>query len=452
MGLNMLKNLVKKGVSWSPELDRLLGTLYRRTKLIKTLLQSKFIGFLRDNSIPDPETSYWISPDRIIYHTNYMMGKEKLPFKDRVFHPIKDKGKVYRGDWDKSTFQFTDLDIYKALEMRIKYGTNWEDTGYYMNMLREIKSGRVHWGCYSQKDLDGRCHYLDLLIESIRERGYQPNYMIKLQGEDNKLISKNQKISEEIAVNIGRHGQYLFQDGRHRLAIAKILGVKDVLVKVHVRHKEWVKFRRFLLLMANSSGGGSKSGSLYQPAIHPDLSDITASHGCEDRFLAIKKHLDQESGILLDVGANLGYFCHRFEDVGYECYAVENIPEIAKAAECLRSAEGKKFQIIEGDLFEVIEEIPLRNMKFDVVLVLNILHHFLKTKENYYRLRCWLNKLAVKEMFFEPHQYDEPQMNGAFVNYQEQEFVDFILANTQLKNASVIFGCEDGRNLYKLST
>jgi len=86
-----------------------------------------------------------------------------------------------------------------------------------------------------------------------------------------------------------------------------------------------------------------------------------------------------------------------------------------------------------------------------VVLAVNVFHHFLKTKEDYQRLINWLNKLAVNEMFFEPHQYDEPHLKGSFINYREREFVDFVLANTQLNYASIIFRCDDGRNLYKLS-
>jgi hypothetical protein len=47
----------------------------------------------------------------------------------------------------------------------------------------------------------------------------------------------------EISVNIDRHGRYRFQDGRHRLAIARTLGIACVPVRVLVRDRKWVEFR-----------------------------------------------------------------------------------------------------------------------------------------------------------------------------------------------------------------
>ena len=150
------------------------------------------------------------------------------------------------------------------------------------------------------------------------------------------------------------------------------------------------------------------------------------------------------------MGTNLGYFCHKLEDIGFKCYAVEYSPDIAVAADKLRESEGKTFKVIAGDLYDVSNNAPLKDMKFSVVLLLSVLHHSLKRKENYIRLENWLANLDTDEIFFEPHNTDEPQMQAAYKNYNEHEFVQFILDNTGLTSATMIHKCNDGRNIYHL--
>jgi hypothetical protein len=401
--------------------------------------------------LPDSEYIFWIDPQRVMMHTNYVKGDINKPFVDRVFDPVLDKGKVYGGDWDKTTYRFSDLEIYKALEARINNNAEWKDTDYYKDMLRRIQIGKGLWGCQSKEDLDKRCSYLDDLINSIKENGYKLNHTVTIDSEDANTFSKDKELSEEVSVNISRTGEYLFQDGRHRLAIAQILRVESIPVKVLVRHKQWAEFRQFIHSMTDGVGGASKDGSLYQIAIHPDLSDIPASHGCEDRFNAIEKTLTRRQGTLLDVGTNLGYFCHKLEDVGFDCYGVEHSPDIAFAAAKIRDAEGKMFKVVAGDLYDVCNKPPLKRKRFDVVLILSVLHHSLKRKEDYIRLKTWLKTLDVDVIFFEPHNPDEAQMQTAYKNYNEDEFVQFILENTRLGQATMIHKCEDGRNIYRLN-
>ena len=61
-----------------------------------------------------------------------------------------------------------------------------------------------------------------------------------------------------------------------------------------------------------------------------------------------------------------------------------------------------------------------------------------------------LNTLQMDELFFEPHHPGEPQMKGAYRNYSPDEFVEFIIANSNLKRADLIGIMKDGRSLYKL--
>ena len=56
--------------------------------------------------------------------------------------------------------------------------------------------------------------------------------------------------------------------------MAKILGVKEIPVKVTVRHTDWVQFRDSLQTYVQA-----KNASLSHVLFHPDLTDILVEEG-----------------------------------------------------------------------------------------------------------------------------------------------------------------------------
>lgn len=456
------KSVARRAVAVLPDNGRFVRGAYRSAKLLRFRLLIKLRHIISKDSIADPETIYWISPNRIEFYTNYRGSglqesqertRQRMAMQDfraQVFDRDKDKGKIYAGDWDISEFRFEELEVYKALKARICDSTPWKETDFYKTMVARIDQGSPLWGCADEAAFVKRCNYLDRLIESIRDNGYKLNSDVLIEGDDPHALTKQEVITSEVLVNIGRNGEYLFQDGRHRLAIAKILGLDSIPVKVVVRHRQWQELREHLSTMTKNSSGASKKGVLYQLPMHPDLKDFPATHACEDRFEVMREHLLGHGGNLLDVGANLGYFCHRCEDLGFKCYAIELLPEVVWAADRIRTAEKKEFRIVQGDLITAFESAPLKNIEFDTVITLNILHHFLRTKERYEQLRSWLQRLNVKRMFFEAHRTDEPHMVGAYANLEADQFVEFILENTSLTNAEFLSIADDGRKMYKL--
>jgi len=414
--------------------------------IFKTITEIRFLNFrirlayFADGNIPNPSKLYWISPSRIIYHTNFLKNEdaEKVHFAGRVFPPSM-RGKVVGGNWDITNWKFTDLAVYKAFKERIEEGAEWQDTEYYERVIKELESGGLHnWDIKNREDIDKRCKYLDSLYESIRDNGFRIN---------RSICNKNSTF-DEIDVNIGRNGEYLFQNGVHRLSIAKILGIKYIPVMVFVRHKEWQDFREYVISYAKQQ----KRDRLYQPILHPDLAEIPyydlEGHNCEDIMTAIKLHLGPKKGLMLDIGANIGFFCHKFEELGYQCYAVERDPVTFRILEKTKIAENKKFAVINKSIFDV-EFIT--KMKFEVVLALNVFHHFLKTETEFIKLADLLRNLKTEQMFFEAHQYDDVQMKDAFVNYTQPEFVDFILQHASLNKSEVVYSAKNGRTIFKLS-
>lgn len=244
----------------------------------------------------------------------------------------------------------------------------------------------------------------------------------------------------EMAVAVGRGGAFLLADGLRALLTAKKLQLLRTPARILARHKQWQELRKELFAL-------SLEKHLYQPARHPDL-DFPAEHSCADRFNIISENLSAQKGKLLDIGACLGYFSHRFEDAGFECYAVENSPRPLHYLKKLKMAGDKKFRIIPED---ILEWNGYRGLQFDVVLALNVFHHFLKHEKTYAKLINLLNGLQMKELFFEPPLPNELKMKNAYKIFTVEEFVEFILERSGLKRVEPIGTAKDGRRLYRLN-
>lgn len=338
------------------------------------------------------------------------------------------------GDWDKKVKMFENLDIYLALKNRIEKGVPWTETQFYRRVATEIDQGNHLWKCRNREELDKRCFDIEKLYESIKKTGY------KMKQELPNEINDPFWNEDEVIVHIDRNGQLLFGDGRHRLAIAKIVGLNSIPVKVGRRHIDWVKFRSEILQYANEM----YRGKVYHPLMHPDFRDIPTSHNFK-RFEIIRKNLPPELGEVLDIGAHWGFMSHCFEELGYTCYAVENSPRDVYFLKKLRDAQNKKFEIIAMDILEYHDK-----KRFKIILALNIFHHFIKEKHQHDRLINFLQRIDTEIIFFQPHKIDEPQMVGSYRNYDCEEFVAFVLKHSRLRNALPIGEADDRRPIYKL--
>jgi hypothetical protein len=429
MMLKEIKRAARSTVRRLPDEGRALTNAYKQLVVLRRVAATKLGAY---GAAIDPERVYEVDPARIALVTNNSIEQ-------RAFDPRADRGKVYGGNWDRGTQRFDDLPLAKAIAERVTSGTDWSKTNYYTGALAGAETDS---GLRSRAQLDSRCERLDRLIVAAREGA--------LAKGGGAALSSDDRYSLEIGVNIDRDGRYQFNDGLYALGVAKALHLRRVPVKVRVRHRQWMEFRSFMWSLSEGGGASTRAKHLYQNPVHPDLQDIPAAHSCEDRFEAARDAVPRRGGALLDIGANLGYFCHGFEELGYTCYAVEYEPLIARAADKIRIAEGKSFKVITGDLFTVAEDEPLRGRHWEVVLAFNIFHHFLKHKALHDKLVAWLKSLKVDVMIFEPHRTGERQMGAAYANYDEGQFVDFILSSSMLRHSELVHRCTDGRPVYKL--
>ena len=387
------------------------------------------IRIRRWSEIPDVNRMYWVDPDKIEYALVFSTFDE--------YDKIRDRGKVIGGDWDQKRVKFTEsgLVAYHCLEDRFIRGMRWEETEFYQRVLDVLSIGKALWGWKNKAEFDERCKYLDSLFHDIKTNGFRSQQEIR-QEENNPL-----SVEDEITVRIGRDGALLFEDGQHRLAIAKLLDIDKIPIKITARHSEWYRFRKEIIQYGREYWGGEK---IYQPITHPDLSDIPSVYG-DERFEIIKAYMPVKGGDLLDIGAHWGYFCHKFEEEGFNCYAVESDAPTWYFLEKLRIAENRKFKIVYGSILDYRDKTD-----FDVVLALNIFHHFIRTEETYYKMIDLLKRLDMKVMFFQPALPDTPVMKGAYLNFDCDEFVDFILENSNLNEAIYIGETHDKRPIYRL--
>lgn len=398
--------------------------LYRRLKWILTTSVGTMRGtYARD---VDTERTYWITPQRIVYAAL------------REFNVHDFKGHVIEGDWDRLEKKFENLDIYVALKEVCLQGKAWPQTTFYRRTLARLQQGQTPWGCKDRNTLDRRCQGLEALFARIKREGYKTQSELLLaQGKPDP-----HQLEDEITVSIGRHGDLLFSNGAHRLAIAKLLKVPAVPVRVAVRHPQWMALRRML-----QSYAVEKGGQLAQPAFHPDLDHIPARDGCEERFRIVSRHLSSRSGNLLVIDANLGYFCHRFEDEGFTCYAMEEEAGARYFMRKLRRAENRRFHVLAEPMLENAE---ISTLSFQVVLALNVFHRFMAMPEQQGKLGSWLENLQTDELYFELSPPVPTQTQAAYRRYSPDEFMKFLAEQTGLSRSTCIAVTRDGQSIYKL--
>jgi hypothetical protein len=356
--------------------------------------------------------SHWVSTTDIRLISGEQLGHKCI-------------GEVRDGDWDLQAQPFEELDFYQAFVAVSGDGCIWRETPFFQRVVSEINAGLLKWGCRTEDEFVARLQYLEEVYREMGRLGYVPNH--------------NQ---DQVSVNIGRHGDLLFNDGRHRLTFAKLLGIPRLPITIVARHPQWVKFKAEILEYARDSSGGK----VYAPLLHPDLEWIPAHHGYL-RFELIRRALGMSSGTMLDIGCNWGYFCHQFEEIGFDCTGVELSPRDFYFLQKLKRAANRRFRIVNES---IVDFLAKESRQYDVVLALAIFHHFIKSKEGYEQLRALLSGLHVRELYFLPGRSSEPQMQNAYWNPSEEAFVAFVLEHTGLTHAVCLGFAEDGRHLYKL--
>lgn len=145
-------------------------------------------------------------------------------------------GSIKGGDWDLHTVMFEDSIDMLSIKQRYLEGKNWEETDYFQKFNHEFEYPLNHlgetWTRGAESWSEYRENYLkkiDYIFNDMKENEYKTQ---------NELGGRAEK---EIEVAISRNKEVLFIDGRHRLAMAKVLGVEYVPCIVNVWHEKIIK-------------------------------------------------------------------------------------------------------------------------------------------------------------------------------------------------------------------
>lgn len=138
---------------------------------------------------------------------------------------------IFTGNYYESVF-------HKSLENHFEYEVCWKKTEFIQENIDMINKGYKGWkNSESITELLNNCKRLDEIYKDIKENGYKSQAELD---HENSIVNK---ILNEILVDIGSDGNLLLVDNRHRLSIAKILGIDVVPVAFLVRHEQWMEKR-----------------------------------------------------------------------------------------------------------------------------------------------------------------------------------------------------------------
>ncbi len=346
---------------------------------------------------------------------------------------------VLDGDWDQAPETvFEESDLYRSLTDHVRRGRRWETTDYYRRHLRHIRDGTARTSHRTQRNVLYRCREFEALLGRISREGYRTQADLKDEASPQ---------GNEVTVAIDRNGRLMFVDGQHRLAVAKFLSLPRIPVQIVIRHSRWVAFKREIIEFCEASP--HLKGKVYQKIDHPDLADLPAHHG-DERMAILRGAIDPEAWAgkrLLDIGAHWGHMCHAFEALGLRCTAIERDTRNVYFLNRLRLAGNRQFSIWQGSVFDY----P-RLGEFDLILALNVFHHFLRKKSRYQRFLGLLKRLRGAEMILlETHRPEERQMRQAYRNLDPEAFAGFVAEQARLPRIERLGEAPDGRKLYKLS-
>jgi len=174
----------------------------------------------------DPFNVVYVPPDRITHQAS-----ERIDRWD-------DLGAVIKGNWDRSGQPVESLIKYRSVVDHFENGTPWEETEIYREAMSRIGQGEPYWnGSLTEEDVNRRVAHIENLYESIQTQGFKSQEEIHGKPLREIVLSRHfDRSKEEIAVAIGRNGEFLFVDGNHRLAIANILELDSIPVHVVARH------------------------------------------------------------------------------------------------------------------------------------------------------------------------------------------------------------------------
>ncbi len=137
------------------------------------------------------------------------------------------------GDWDLVQRRKEPFRLHQFKELFVDQ-LPYQESASYAGMLSDLKQfGVTHAPkLRSQKEIDAYYAGVYALYESMQKNGYQRR----------PVQDRSCKGQKEITIRIGRCGELMKAgEGTHRLALARLLGLKSVFAVIDVVHPQWIE-------------------------------------------------------------------------------------------------------------------------------------------------------------------------------------------------------------------
>lgn len=151
--------------------------------------------------------------------------------------------------------------FYRSCAKHFNEGVPWEETDLYQFLMEKKRS----------EDLTSIDHIvdfdaLDALYRDIKGNGYLHQRDLRCSRHSTYPPER-----DEVYINIGRDGELIFEEGKHRFTIARILGVDHLPCRVFVRQKQWQELR---LQISNLDSIDDLDSHQLRYIHHPDMHDV----------------------------------------------------------------------------------------------------------------------------------------------------------------------------------
>jgi hypothetical protein len=194
---------------------------------------ARVAGIVGARPIINPYQPVWIDPQKVsLGIVSDTQSNKALRYEKRFGIKARVVGDVRSGDWDRSKVQFADQPYVVALRQRFVDGLDWDQTEYRRLFGENAEArgkyrGGRSWDDFKEKRLGG----WDALFSEVKAHCQASGGIWQLRRPPEKLV--------EIAVD--REGQICFIDGKHRLAMAKIVGAKAMPVICNIWHEDFIR-------------------------------------------------------------------------------------------------------------------------------------------------------------------------------------------------------------------
>ena len=224
---NKILALLRKKIEKNRILSKIIFNLF------ELFLKFRFKLYESKSELSQIYKVYFFNPLKVKYQS----------FNQRI---IDSNGAVIGGDWDlkENLKKFKQSEKYISFYEHFILKKRWEETKYYKSVEKAIKRGNEKYRCVTLNDLKERFDYFDYLYNRIKNYGYKTQEnLVRENGKvtDTGGYKRIRRKDHEIKVAIGREGEIIFLDGRHRLMIAQLLNLKKVPFIIGAIHQDFLE-------------------------------------------------------------------------------------------------------------------------------------------------------------------------------------------------------------------